>query len=132
MRSLQLVSLWVSRLCAGHVEHTPQIIRGEGTLSLAVNDHGTVETVGKTLPLLLAAVDVTCYPEGGDLVAGVPSRVYIQALAPSGDPADIHADIVEVGPRVMPPPPPHIHTRTHVNFYPPSEQSQAPVISNLC
>jgi hypothetical protein len=66
-------------------------------LSLRVDDHGTLETVGKTLPLLLATVDVDVFPEGGDLVVGLPCRVFVQATAPSGDPADVIADIVEVG-----------------------------------
>ena len=73
------------------------IARGVGTLSFVVDDGGVVETVGKTLPILLQAVDVDVYPEGGDLVHGVPTRVYVEARTPVGDPADITAEIRQAG-----------------------------------
>src|SRR5690606_28850317 len=64
------------------------IARGEGTLALVIEDGGVVETASKTIPILLQTVDLTMYPEGGDLVAGLPNRVYFEAFTPYGDPAD--------------------------------------------
>ena len=60
-----------------------QIARGEGTLALVINDGGAVETASKTIPILLQTVDLELYPEGGDLVAGLPARVYIEARTPA-------------------------------------------------
>ena len=75
---------------------------GEGLLSFRIDAAGTVENASKTIPILREYVDVDVYPEGGDLVAGVPCGLYIEAHTPFGDPADIVADIVETeGQRVV-------------------------------
>jgi hypothetical protein len=72
-----------------------QIARGDGTLALVIEDRGVVETASKTIPILLQTVDLAMYPEGGDLVAGLPSRVYLEALTPAKKPADIAGMIVD-------------------------------------
>jgi hypothetical protein len=66
-----------------------QIERGDGTLSLAVADGGVIEPIAKTIPILLKTVDLAIYPEGGDLVTGLPSRVYIEARTTAQKPADL-------------------------------------------
>lgn len=71
-----------------------KIERGEGVLALAIQDGG-VETATKTIPILLQTVDMTFYPEGGDLVADLPNRVYFEAFTPSGKPADLAGRIVD-------------------------------------
>jgi uncharacterized protein YfaS (alpha-2-macroglobulin family) len=76
-------------------ELPPQIARGEGTLAMIVEDGGVIETASKTIPILLQTVDLTMYPEGGDLVAGLPNRVYFEAFTPYGDPADLAGVIVD-------------------------------------
>ncbi len=65
------------------------VSRGEGAIAFAIEDGGVVETAAKTLPILVNAVDLHLYPEGGELVAGLPGRVYFEARAPSGKPADV-------------------------------------------
>ena len=69
--------------------------RGEGTLAMTVQDGGVVETATKTIPILLQTLDLALYPEGGDLVAGLPARVYVEARTPWGKPADIQAEVVD-------------------------------------
>jgi hypothetical protein len=54
----------------------PAIARGEGVLAMIIEDGGAVETATKTIPILLQTIDLAIYPEGGDLVAGLPNRVY--------------------------------------------------------
>lgn len=68
---------------------------GDGTLSFAIEDGGVVETAAKTIPILIATVDLKAYPEGGDLIAGLENRVYFEAIAPNGRPADIVAALVD-------------------------------------
>jgi uncharacterized protein YfaS (alpha-2-macroglobulin family) len=68
---------------------------GDGTLAFVIEDGGVVETASKTLPILLQNLDITFYPEGGDLVVDLTSRVYVQAWRPDGKPADISGRIVE-------------------------------------
>ena len=72
-----------------------KIERGEGTLAFAVRDGGVVETATKTIPILLQTVDLELYPEGGDLVAGLPCRVYLEARTPFQKPADIAGIVVD-------------------------------------
>lgn len=76
-------------LCSVNFELPKEITKGEGTLSLVVEDGGVVETASKTIPIVLKTVNVQVYPEGGDLVAGLKNRVYIQANQSNGKPADV-------------------------------------------
>lgn len=69
---------------------------GDGSLSFIIEDGGVVETASKTLPILLQTMDIAFYPEGGDLIAGLSSRIYVQARRPDGKPADIEGRIVEI------------------------------------
>src|ERR1700733_1729015 len=71
-----------------------QIPRGEGTLSLVIQDGGVVETASKTIPILLQTVDLQIFPEGGELIAGYKNRVYVQANQPNGKPADLAGKLV--------------------------------------
>ena len=73
------------------------IERGEGTLAFTIQDGGVVETAAKTLPILLQTLDLAMYPEGGELVAGLASRVYFEAKTPSRKPADLVGAVVDVG-----------------------------------
>lgn len=68
---------------------------GEGTLAFVVNDGGNIDTVAKTIPILLQKLDVAVYPEGGDLIAGLSNRIYIEAATPWGEPADMTGHIVD-------------------------------------
>ena len=76
-------------LCSVSFDLPSEILRGEGTLALVIEDGGVVETASKTIPILLQTVDLKMFPEGGELVAGYKNRVYIQANQPNGKPADL-------------------------------------------
>ena len=81
--------------CAVEFALPPQIQKGDGTLSLAITDGGVVEPIVKTIPILIHSVDVQFYPEGGDLIAGLVNRVYLEARLPSQKPADLTGQIVD-------------------------------------
>jgi hypothetical protein len=70
------------------------IARGEGVIAMIIDDGGTVETASKTIPILLQTMDLAIYPEGGDLIAGLQNRVYIEGRTPAGKPADMAGVIV--------------------------------------
>ncbi len=72
-----------------------KIRRGEGTLAMIIEDGGVVETASKSIPILLQTVDLTIHPEGGELVAGLPNRVYVQGLTPAKKPADLAGVVVD-------------------------------------
>jgi len=73
----------------------PVIARGEGSLAIIVDDGGAVETAVKTIPILLQTLDLSMYPEGGELIAGLLNRVYVEAFTPARRPADLAAVVVD-------------------------------------
>lgn len=74
----------------------PQTIRkGDGLLTILVDDGGVTESVQKRIPITLADISLSVYPEGGDLVAGLPSRVYFAAKNAMDKPADIDAKVTD-------------------------------------
>ena len=81
--------------CVARFELPKDIERGEGTLAMVIQDGGLVETASKTIPILLQTVDLTLYPEGGNLIAGLPNRVYFEAFTPAKKPADLAGIVVD-------------------------------------
>ena len=71
------------------------IARGDGLLTLIVDDGGVTEAMQKRIPIVLNSVNVSLYPEGGELVAGLPGRVYFAATNPMGKPADVEGKVVD-------------------------------------
>ncbi len=82
-------------LCTVSFELPKQIQRGEGSLAFAIEDGGVVETAAKTIPILLQTLDLAFFPGGGDLVAGLPAVVYVEAKTPAKKPADLEGEILE-------------------------------------
>jgi hypothetical protein len=82
-------------ICETEFQLPATIQRGEGTLAMVIEDGGVVETASKTIPILLQTVDLTMYPEGGELVAGLPNRVYFEAFTPAKKPADLAGSVVD-------------------------------------
>ncbi len=81
--------------CVARFKLPAEIARGEGSLAMVVEDGGVVETASKTIPILLQTVDLSVYPEGGDLIAGVPNRVYFEAFTPAHKPADLAGVVLD-------------------------------------
>jgi alpha-2-macroglobulin-like protein len=65
------------------------IARGDGLLTILADDGGITESVQKRVPIVLDKLGLALYPEGGDLVTGLPSRVYFEASNSIGKPADV-------------------------------------------
>jgi hypothetical protein len=60
-----------------------------------VGGRGNRESIVRPIPIVLESVDVEFFPEGGELVEGLPSRVYFAAEKPNGDPASIEGTVVD-------------------------------------
>jgi hypothetical protein len=71
------------------------IEKGDASLSVKFNDGGSIEAITRPIPIVLKKLQVEFFPEGGDLVAGVPNRVYFQVRSPLGKPADLKGRIVD-------------------------------------
>jgi len=72
-----------------------QIDKGAASLSLRFTDGGNVETIVRPIPIVVKRLLVEFFPEGGDLVAGAPNRVYFQARTVLDRPADLKGRIVD-------------------------------------
>ena len=72
-----------------------QIFKGVGTVIVRCDDGGGPETTVRNLPIVLRDLSVDFYPEGGELIAGLPNRVYFQARTPAGKPADLEGVILD-------------------------------------
>ncbi|MCS6850431.1 MAG: MG2 domain-containing protein [Gemmataceae bacterium] len=71
-----------------------QIERGDAILAVRFDDRGGPETILRPIPVVVKKLLIEFFPEGGDLVAGVPNRVYFQARTMLGKPADVRGRIV--------------------------------------
>ncbi|HEV3116136.1 MAG TPA: alpha-2-macroglobulin family protein, partial [Gemmataceae bacterium] len=68
---------------------------GLGTLSVQFTDGANYDTLVKPIPIVLKKLDIHFFPEGGDLIAGVPNRVYFQVRSMLGKPAEVLGKIVD-------------------------------------
>jgi len=74
----------------------PTVIdRGLGTFSVQFSDGASVETLVRPIPIVVKKLQVEFFPEGGDLVAALPNRVYFQARTMLDKPAEIRGRIVD-------------------------------------
>jgi hypothetical protein len=73
----------------------PTIARGDGLLTILADDGGVTESIQRRIPIVTTTLQLGLYPEGGDLIDGVPGRVYFQARTPLGKPADIEGKVVD-------------------------------------
>jgi hypothetical protein len=73
----------------------PHIARGDGVLTVMVEDGGVTESIQKPIPIVMKTLQLAVFPEGGDLVDSVPSRVYFMAKTMIGKPADIEGKLVD-------------------------------------
>jgi hypothetical protein len=71
------------------------IARGDGLLTVLVEDGGITESIQKRIPIVMKTLSLSVFPEGGDLVEGVPSRVYFMAKTTIGKPADIEGKVID-------------------------------------
>ncbi len=61
----------------------------DGLLTVFVEQGGITESISRSVPIVVADVGVEFFPEGGDLVAGLPARVYFRGRNQHGEPADV-------------------------------------------
>nr|HEX4313453.1 MG2 domain-containing protein [Kofleriaceae bacterium] len=69
--------------------------RGDGLLSVLVDDGGVTEATQKRVPIVTTSIGFAMYPEGGDLIEGLPGRVYFAATNAMGKPADVEGRVVD-------------------------------------
>ena len=68
---------------------------GDARLQAEVRVGDTSESLTRRIPTIGRRLTVEFFPEGGNLVAGVPCRVYLRATSPLGDPVDVRGSITD-------------------------------------
>ena len=68
---------------------------------MVFDDGGNTETLVKPVPVVVNKLDMEFFPEGGDLIQGIKSRIYFQARTPLGKPADVVASVFENGVEIL-------------------------------
>nr|WP_316629177.1 MG2 domain-containing protein [uncultured Brevundimonas sp.] len=72
-----------------------RIVRGDGLLTVMAEHGGAAESIQTRIPIVLDRLEIELRPEGGDLVEGLPSRVYFRARNTIGKPVDIRGVVVD-------------------------------------
>lgn len=67
----------------------------DARLSIQVDAGGVTESIERRIPLALGDVQLSFFPEGGELVAGLASRVYLAAQDPQGEPVEVEGSIFD-------------------------------------
>jgi hypothetical protein len=67
----------------------------DGLLTVFVTEGGLTESISRAVPIVLADARLAFFPEGGDLVRGLPGRVYFEATNAHGEPADVAGEVVD-------------------------------------
>ncbi len=65
------------------------------TLSVNIMDGSDAEAIVRPIPLVTKTLSVEFFPEGGEMIEGVPGRVYFQVRTPQGKPADLKGVITD-------------------------------------
>jgi uncharacterized membrane protein YgcG len=73
----------------------PKIEKGNASLFVTFRDMGAAESIQKQIPIALKTLLVNFYPESGDLVDGLSSRVYFKATTTLGEPADLKGRLLD-------------------------------------
>jgi len=67
----------------------------DGLLTILVDDGGITESISRSVPIVLADLQLSFFPEGGDLVEDLPGRVYFEGTNQHGEPADVSGYIAD-------------------------------------
>lgn len=66
----------------------------DGIVNAEIEYRGFTESISRSIPFHKNNISLKMYPEGGDLVAGLPGRVAFQASDDKGKPSDISGRLV--------------------------------------
>jgi len=66
----------------------------DGLLNVLIGYQGMRESISRSVPIVLNTIELALYPEGGELVSGLKSKVAFKALNEFGLPADIEGIVV--------------------------------------
>lgn len=65
----------------------------DGLMNVMINYNGSTESISRAIPLVINTIDLQIFPEGGDLVNGIKSKVAFKAKNEFGKAADVEGEI---------------------------------------
>ncbi len=65
----------------------------DGILQVVISYKGNIESISRSIPIVLNQIDLQFFPEGGDLVTGTRNNLAFKGLNESGKPADIEGTV---------------------------------------
>ena len=78
---------------AGHAELKLQLPAtldsNDGLLNVLIDYNGQTESISRAVPIILNKIDLQFFPEGGQNIANVESKIAFKAVNEFGEPADI-------------------------------------------
>jgi len=75
--------------------------KGVASMTVVFTDGGARESIQKPIPISLKKLFVEFYPEGGEIVPGVPNRVYFQVRNTLDKPAELKGKVVDKAGKVF-------------------------------
>jgi hypothetical protein len=67
----------------------------DGLVNVMISYNGLTESISRSIPITLNKISMTLFPEGGDLVSGLSSKVAFRALNEFGKPADVEGIVID-------------------------------------
>jgi len=67
----------------------------DGLVNVMIDYEGQTESISRSIPIILNNISLEFFPEGGDIVSGLPTKVAFRALNEFGKAADIEGIIVD-------------------------------------
>jgi alpha-2-macroglobulin-like protein len=71
-----------------------KLASNDGLLNVMIDYNGSTESISRSIPIILNTIQLSLFPEGGDLVKGLESKVAFKASNEFGKPADIEGIVV--------------------------------------
>lgn len=66
----------------------------DGLLNVMIDYNGSTESISRSIPIVLNKIKLTLFPEGGDLVNGLESKIAFRAMNEFDKPADIEGIVL--------------------------------------
>ncbi|MBL4592864.1 MAG: hypothetical protein JKX68_03500 [Flavobacteriales bacterium] len=73
----------------------------DGLLNIMIEYEGRTESISRSIPITLGNIDLSFFPEGGDLVEGLETNVAFKAVDEFGKPADIEGVVKDSKGRIV-------------------------------
>jgi hypothetical protein len=83
------------KLPADIFDKAPKNAPPNAVLSVNILDGSDAENILRPIPLVTKNLSVEFFPEGGDMIDGVPGRVYFQVRTPHNKPADLKGYVTD-------------------------------------